>query len=173
MQNNQSVQSLPFPAWQRRAGRATSSCIQEHWGIILHPQDVPSASHAAPVTLHSKPMTFHVLPHWCNSLPTCFALPGCRDPHLTMQLPNNGTPPHLPCLWQFKPGGAPLLGEVMVGGSPGLSEQHTREDGTVMICPKFFFCHPLTALHGARALIRRRFFTIFSLKSVQSAEDVI
>lgn len=75
-----------------------------------------------------------------------------------MQLPNNATLPPLPCLWELKPGGTPLLGEVMEGGRPGLSQQHTWEDGTGMFCPKFSFCYPLQEV---RALIWRRFFTIF------------
>lgn len=143
MQNNQSVQSLPSLAWQRRAARTTSNCIQEHWGIVLspilsgnsrwsspsHPPGrSPCLPHSSSHTGLSKSMTFHVLPHWCNSP----ALP-------YLELPNNATLPPLPCLWQLKPGGIPLLGEVMVGGRPGLSEQRTWEDGTGMICPKFSF----------------------------------
>lgn len=132
MQNNQSIQSIPSFPWQRRAARTTSSCIQEHWGIILHP--IPSGksrcsspSHRpgrSPCLLHSsshtrfpKSMTFHVLPHWYNSPAHLFCLAWIQ-----------GSPPnHVPhCNYQLMP---PTSHAVSLGVSAWGNPSTWGDDG--------------------------------------------
>lgn len=103
--------------------------LQPHRALQAHDLPCPSSS------LH---LLWPPIPPYLDAvIPTTSRTP--------LQLPNNTSLPHLVCHWEFKPGGNPLLGQVMAGGSAELSKQHTQEDGKVLMCPKFFLSHPLNS----------------------------
>lgn len=144
MQNNQSMQSIPSLAWQRKAARTTTSnCTREHRCTLLHSilsgksrcsSQVPPRMLPPPLQAYDLPCPSPSVQLLCPPTPSYLDMVIPTSSCTPSQLPNDASPPHLACLRDLKPGGNPLLGEVMVGGSAGLSEQHTQEDGRLLIC---------------------------------------